>query len=162
MTELYLPCPKCFCADATCANVVGFYDSFSKAADEYLALGHQQERKAIANCDAAIYPSDWAANSAINDYGAAPEKVHVVPFGANVTAHDPQVVHDWITARPFDVMRVLFIGRDWKRKGGETVLRACEILRRHKVKLRLDVVGIPACPVALPQYATNHGDRKST
>src|SRR3546814_4359046 len=67
ISELDVPCPKVFCADATF--------SFSNAAEEYLALGHEQERKALANCDAAIYPSDWAANSAISDYGAPPEKI---------------------------------------------------------------------------------------
>ena len=157
VTELDVPCPKIFCADATFANVLGFYDSFSNVAEEYLALGHEQERRALANCDAAIYPSDWAANSAISDYGAPPEKIHVIPFGANVTVHDPKTVHDWIMARPFDAMRVLFVGRDWKRKGGDTVLQTCEALRRQKLNLRLDIVGIRECPVELPHYATNHG-----
>src|SRR3546814_1191253 len=54
-------------------------------------------------------------------------------------------------------MRVLFVGRDWKRKGGDTVLQTCEALRRQKLNLRLDVVGIGECPVELPHYATNHG-----
>ena len=38
----------------------------------------------IARARKIIYPSEWAARSAVQDYQADPGKVVVVPFGANI------------------------------------------------------------------------------
>jgi glycosyltransferase involved in cell wall biosynthesis len=157
MAELSLPLPRIFLADATFANVLGFYDSFANCTPEFVAQGHAMDRKALANCDAAIYPSEWAARSAIEDYGAPPSKVHVIPWGANVAAPDPATVRAQIEARRFDELRLLFVGRDWARKGGDIVLATCEELRRRGVPLRLDLVGLPSVPVDLPPYARSLG-----
>ena len=157
MAEIDLPLPKIFLADATFANVLGFYDSFTNCAPGFVEQGHAMDRKALANCDAAIYPSEWAARSAIEDYGAPPSKVHVIPWGANITAPDEASVRAQIEARPFDELRLLFVGRDWSRKGGDIVLATCEELRRRGVPLRLDLVGLPRVPVDLPPYARSLG-----
>jgi glycosyltransferase involved in cell wall biosynthesis len=66
-------------------------------------------------------------------------------------------VQGWIDGRRFDVLRLLFVGRDWHRKGGDLVLAACECLRLGAVPLRLDIVGIERLPVDLPPYARLHG-----
>jgi glycosyltransferase involved in cell wall biosynthesis len=157
MAELDLPLPKIFLADATFANVCGFYDSFTDCAPEFVAQGHAMDRKALANCDAAIYPSQWAARSAIEDYGAPPSKVYVIPWGANVAPPDAATVRAQIEARGFDQLRLLFVGRAWFRKGGDIVLATCEELRRRGVPLHLDLVGLPRVPVDLPPYARSLG-----
>jgi glycosyltransferase involved in cell wall biosynthesis len=157
VAQLDVPYPKIFCADATFANVLEFYDTFTNCAPEFIDQGHEQDRKALANCAAAIYPTEWAARSAIERYGASPEKVHVIPFGANVNAPAEATVRGWIEDRRFDELRLLFVGRDWSRKGGDTVLAACEALRRRRVPLRLDLVGPPSVQVRLPSYARAHG-----
>ncbi|QJE72230.1 glycosyltransferase family 4 protein [Aerophototrophica crusticola] len=157
VAELETKLPKIFCADATFQNVIGFYDSFSNLAPSYLAQGHRLERKALASCAAAIYPSDWAAQSAVRDYGADPRKVHVVPFGANVQAPDRATVADRIAARPTDRLVVLFSGREWERKGADIVLAACEMLQAGGIPVELHLVGIRQPPVALPPFATSHG-----
>jgi glycosyltransferase involved in cell wall biosynthesis len=164
MAELDVPYPKIFCADATFANVLETYDSFSNCTPEFINQGDELDRKALANCDAAIYPSEWAARSAIEKYGAHPEKIHVIPFGANVAATDQATVRAQIEARRFDELRLLFVGRDWHRKGGDVVLATCELLHKRKVPLRLDLVGLPQVPVALPRYARSHGllDQKNS
>ncbi len=48
-------------------------------------------------------------------------------------------------------------GRDWKRKGGDIVLRACEIARQQGVRLTLDLVGPDTAPQPLPDFARIHG-----
>jgi glycosyltransferase involved in cell wall biosynthesis len=157
VAALDVPYPKIFCADAPFANVLEFYDSFANCAPEFIEQGHEQERKALANCAAAIYPSEWAARGAIEHYGASPERVHIIPFGANIAAPDAVTINNRIAARRFDEVRILFVGRDWYRKGGDTVLGACDVLGRRKVTVRLDIVGLCHVPVALPQYARSHG-----
>jgi glycosyltransferase involved in cell wall biosynthesis len=53
--------------------------------------------------------------------------------------------------------RILFIGRDWKRKGGDIVLKSCAIAANRGVPIHLDFVGLNVIPEQLPDYATNHG-----
>jgi glycosyltransferase involved in cell wall biosynthesis len=156
VAELCTPHPKVFVADATFANVLDFYDTFTGCAPEFVRQGHDQDRKALANCVAAVYPSTWAAQSAIEDYGASPAKIYVIPFGGNLVPPDEATVMTWIDRRRFDRLRILFIGRDWHRKGGDTVLATCDVLDRRLVPLRLDLVGVEHVP-GLPTYARLHG-----
>ncbi len=66
----------------------------------------------------ALFPwSQWAADSMITDYGADPQKIHVVPPGINL------VKWNFVdrTQRNGDV-RILFVGGGFKRKGGDLLL----------------------------------------
>ncbi len=157
ITAVRASVPMIFCADATFQNMLDCYDEFSRCSRGYLKQGYRQEKAALDACAAALYPSDWAARSAIEDYGTDPAKVHVVPFGANITPPDPDQVEARIAGRSPQRLRLLFIGRDWVRKGGGIVLAAGEILRRRGLDLQLDLVGIAAPPVPLPPFAVNHG-----
>jgi glycosyltransferase involved in cell wall biosynthesis len=156
MAEVSCRQPKVLVADATFANVLDRYEAFTGCAQAYVEMGHAQERKALANCTAAVFPSRWAAESACRDYGTEPSKVHVIPFGANTACKDSQTVRGWIEARPHDRLRVLFVGREWRRKGGDILLAACEALVRDGIAVELDVVGLTS-PPALPPYARCHG-----
>jgi glycosyltransferase involved in cell wall biosynthesis len=154
---LDVPLPKVFCADATFANVVDAYDDYRNCAAEYVELAHAQESRALATCAAAIYPSHFAARSAVEDYGARPDKVHVLPFGAYVGVPSQDAVAAAIGTRSLDPVRILFVGREWKRKGGDIVLTACEIARRQGVRVTLDLVGLDSVPEQLPDVAQSHG-----
>jgi glycosyltransferase involved in cell wall biosynthesis len=149
--------PKIFCADATFAKILGFYDEYSNCAPDYLKRGEEQEARALATCAAAIYPSDWAARSAVEDYGTDPRKVHVVPFGANADPPACDEISAAIERKSFETFHILFIGRDWPRKGGDIVLKACRSAVAQGVPLHLDIVGLDSVPEPLPAYATNHG-----
>lgn len=76
-----------------------------------------------------------AARSAVEDYGAAVERVHVVGAGANVV---PRAV-----SREDDGQTVAFVGRDFERKGGPVLLEAFARLRRARPRARLLVIGPP-------------------
>jgi glycosyltransferase involved in cell wall biosynthesis len=162
ITELDVDIPKIFCADATFQNVLDSYETFSHCAPEYIAQGLRQEARALANCDAVIYPSIWAARSAIEDFGADPAKVHVVPFGANIETPDEADVKSYVAVRRSNQLVLLFIGREWERKGADIVLAACDILYKAGVPLELHMVGIEPPPVCLPAYVVNHGVLKKS
>jgi glycosyltransferase involved in cell wall biosynthesis len=157
LSFLDLDVPKVLCADATFASMIGQYDGFCNCAPEYLRQGHEQEARALENCAAAIFPSEWAAHSAINDYSIDARKVHVVPFGANLEVPSPAAIDDAIKNRAFDTFRILFVGRDWKRKGGDLVLRAAELARADGVPVEVDIVGPDRIPGDLPSYVHWHG-----
>ncbi|WP_176068826.1 glycosyltransferase family 4 protein [Anaeromyxobacter diazotrophicus] len=77
--------------------------------------------------------SRHAARSAVEDYGAAAERTHVVGAGANVLPREVERADDGET--------VLFVGRDFERKGGPVLLDAFVRLRRARPRARLLVVG---------------------
>jgi glycosyltransferase involved in cell wall biosynthesis len=147
-----------FYADANFVSMVDYYEWFSNLSKRSIMLGNTLEKQALENCDLAIYSSDWAAQSAIKDYGINPQKVKVVPFGANIecsrTEKDVEAIFD---AKSKDVCNLLFVGVDWERKGGNIALEAAKILHEKGVNVCLDIVGVKDCPVELPNYVVNHG-----
>jgi glycosyltransferase involved in cell wall biosynthesis len=149
--------PIVFCADATFRNMLDFYDDFTRCATEYVRQGDEQERAALQLAAAAIYPSRWAADSAVTHYDADPAKVHVVPFGANVVARPYQAVKSWVTSRSSKTMKVLFIGREWRRKGLPKVIATCRWLQGQGVDIVLDIVGAQGYRGDRPEFARFHG-----
>jgi len=134
--------PITFCADATFANMVDYYEDFTSISHEYFQQGHRQEAAALSRASLAVYPSEWAARSAIDFYGAAPDRVMVIPFGANLGRKNRrEQVWKWIEARPRNCLRFLFVGRHWRRKGGEMVVLTAKRLMQLGYRVELDVVG---------------------
>jgi glycosyltransferase involved in cell wall biosynthesis len=88
---------------------------------------------ACRRAQACFTASAWAGRSLVDDYGVQPERVHVVGLGRNV---EPLPVVGR-SATP----RFLFVGRDWRRKGGDDLLRAFGLLRARRPAAHLDVVG---------------------
>jgi glycosyltransferase involved in cell wall biosynthesis len=86
-----------------------------------------------ARADSVAMSNSWAAASAIDDYGVAPEKVHVVGMGTNQPLRE--------TDRVWSTPRMLFVGREWERKNGPEVVEAFAEVRRAWPDARLDVVG---------------------
>jgi len=75
--------------------------------------------------------SHWTRTSLIEDYGAAPEKIEVNPPGVDIDVWKPAPKKD--TGR----LRVLFVGGDFYRKGGDVLLEACRGLPEGLVELVL-------------------------
>ena len=77
--------PIIFWADATFDGMIDFYPEFTNLCDETLRDGQRMEQAALSNCRLAIYSSEWAAKTAIDNYDVDSRKVKVVPYGANLT-----------------------------------------------------------------------------
>jgi glycosyltransferase involved in cell wall biosynthesis len=156
----YLDCkqPIAFWTDATFAGMVDFYPAFKNLCTESIKNGNKMERAALNRASLAIYSSDWAARSAIENYGIEPEKVKVVPFGANLertrTLHD---IKTFVEERSSKVCKLLFLGVDWHRKGGETALRVAAELNRAGLKTELTIVGCEPEPRTLPSFVKHVG-----
>jgi glycosyltransferase involved in cell wall biosynthesis len=149
--------PKVFCADATFRNVLDFYEDFSHCAAEYVRQGDLLDRLALQTSAAAIYPSRWAADSAVRHYGADPDKIHVVPFGANIAPPDRDTLRAAIIAKRNAPLRILFIGREWYRKGLPKVVETCQWIASQGVAVQLDVVGGEGYPGRRPSFAHFYG-----
>ena len=163
----YLECdrPMAFWADATFAGIANFYPQYSNLHPDVIHDWHQMERAALERCQLAIYSSDWAAKSAIEFYHADPKKVKVVPFGANIKSElNFAQIKDAIEARPSDVCKLLFIGVEWLRKGGDVAYAVAKHLNESGLKTELTVVGCqPEIDEPLPDFVKPLGFiKKST
>jgi glycosyltransferase involved in cell wall biosynthesis len=79
------------------------------------------ERRVYTAARAVVANSEWAASSLRDRYGLEDERLHVFPFGIDAPHFDDPVAPG-ARGRPA-LPRVVFVGRQLRRKGGE-LLRA--------------------------------------
>lgn len=112
---------------------------------DYGAGWRDRETRLYRGARAIATFSRRVAESLQRDYGVHGERLHVVGGGANVWPDTPERFDDGET--------ILFVGRDFRRKGGQVLLRAFELLRRQRAgRVRLMVAG-PRQRLALPDGA---------
>ena len=134
--------PIVFWTDASFAGLRSTYPEFENVARESLEKGDAMEQEALSRCRLAIYSSEWAAQSAIDHYDVDPKKVRVVPFGANFDS-DKSVaeIEESIDSRETDTCRLLFLGVEWERKGGDIAVEIAARLNRCGLPTELHIVG---------------------
>ena len=149
--------PVTFCADAPLAAMLNYYDSFSRLAPSQLRFAEEAEAAALHRANLAIYPSAWAAQSAIRSYGIDPSKVAVIPFGANFGKKNRrESVEEWINERPMDELRLLFVGKEWQRKGGSLVIETARLLIGQGLRVHVDIVGAAPPAREIDSFVTCH------
>ena len=141
-------------SDTTFAAIEGYYPFFDKLWGHARRAGHQICRQAIERATACVYPSRWAANSAINDYGADSSKVHVVPYGANLA--EPPTRDLVMSSNRQERCQLLFIGVEWERKGGTQAYQTLQGLRSRDVNAHLVVIGCQPPPEVDRTHITVH------
>lgn len=157
----YLDCkqPIVLWTDGLYASLLGFYPVFSNHSANSIRQGNSITQECLSRCKLAIFSSDWAARSAIEMYGADKEKVRVVPFGANMRcAHTVHDIRTMLKSRSRDTVKLLFIGKDWHRKGGDIVFRVTRALHEAGQPVELHFVGcLPPKETDIPSYIHCHG-----
>ncbi len=79
----------------------------------------------------------WVRDSYVNDYGVAPERIDVLPVGTDLALWRPLDTAKTEFERAARPMRILFVGYEFQRKGGETLLRAFRALPTGTAELHL-------------------------
>lgn len=149
--------PKVIYSDATFAGLLNSY-VFDYCSDT-IKKGHFLEQKALETASLAIYSSDNAAASAIENYNVDPSKIKVVPFGANLS-HDYTYsdLKTIVGNRSKKELHLLYLGVNWKRKGGDLATRIVQKLNQEGIKSTLHVVGLKEVPMyPLPDFIKVHG-----
>lgn len=131
--------PVVYLSDATVASVVNYYPEFSGVLRGCISDANLLEQTAINRASLILYSSSWAAQSAQKHYHANPNKVRVVPFGANLD--EPPSAEEVLNRDHSDTCRMLFVGVDWEKKGGRIAFETLLELERMGVSARLTVVG---------------------
>lgn len=83
------------------------------------AIKHHMNRLVFRFARRLLPATEWVRRSLIEDYGVSPDRIEVLPPGTDLTRFHLPV------SRPSDedgVVRLLFIGGDFIRKGGDTLL----------------------------------------
>lgn len=134
--------PLVFHTDATFDGLVDYYVKFTDMCRPALHNGHRIDQAALSHCTLAIYTSEWAAATARTLYEVDPAKLRVVPLGANVPdAPSASEVAQIIDTRASDGCELLFIAREWIRKGGPKALEIVAELVRRGHPARLTIMG---------------------
>lgn len=130
--------PVIYMTDATFQQLQGYYPYFSNLAAYNTRQGIELDKKAFQKTAHCMLASDWCKNSAMNDYGIDPGKISVVPCGANLDAI-PSFTDLNLTAS--GQCRLLFLGVEWDRKGGDITLGTFRILKQRGVNPQLQIIG---------------------
>ncbi len=95
-----------------------------------------------------IYCSKWIKNRVVEIYNINPNKIDVVEMGANIPT--PQ---NYSIEINMDVCRLVFIGINWNRKGGDIVMQVFQHLKKEGFPCTLTIIG--SSPRNRPE--DNHG-----
>ena len=132
--------PLVYLSDATFELMEDYYPKFSNLLACSSRDGHEIERRAIQQAELLIYPCTWASDSAIRHYGADPRTIHVIPFGANVERTPSEEAVRAGLSRP-PGCRLLFVGVEWDRKGGDLALETFHALEGLGMEPELTICG---------------------
>ena len=100
------------------------------------------------------YSSEWAPQSARQDYGAQADKLAVIPFGSNYPfppTHAEALRHQ---PTPDGGCRLLLLGGEWGRKGGPVAYETMVALQKLGIPATLTVIG---CAPPDPENYPNPG-----
>ncbi len=106
------------------------------------------ERQIYQNASLTFLRSSNVRRSLIEEYGCPPEKAVLVYAGSNAKV-SPVKTKNTDYTKPV----ILFVGLDWKRKGGPDLVEAFKLVREKIPAARLTIVGaepdlqVPGCQV---------------
>jgi glycosyltransferase involved in cell wall biosynthesis len=95
----------------------------------------EYERVLYSKIDCIFPMSRWLADSFCNDFGVNPNKVFPVGAGVNL----PRIMEP--DSRRVGTKKILFVGKDFRRKGGDVLLDAFAIVRKKIKDAELIIVG---------------------
>jgi glycosyltransferase involved in cell wall biosynthesis len=133
--------PIVYISDTTFALMEDYYPGFSDLTEASHREGNEIEARAILGASVLAYPSQWAARSAVDDYGADEDRVRIVALGANLdfVPNSDRVLRRR-EGRGSDCT-LLFVGMNWERKGGDIALEAAIRMNEAGVETKLIVCG---------------------
>ena len=109
-----------------------------------------REQKIYESAAGVFAMSEWFANALVEWSDVSPDKVTVVYAGLNAIEASPEK-KGWTEGRTTrdEAAKLLFVGSDFFRKGGDIVLKALALLRRECLpNVQLTVAGPDRWPLA--------------
>lgn len=99
----------------------------------------EEEKATLQKSSMIVYSSEWAANSAIHDFGLDLARIKIIPLGANLDSiPEKNKIFNKLSATQ---CQLLFIGKDWARKGGNIAYQTLLDLLEMGLDVKLTMVG---------------------
>jgi glycosyltransferase involved in cell wall biosynthesis len=151
--------PMVLWPDAVFEDLIDFYPQFTNMAGVTIRNGNQMEQKALERCSHIVYSSNWAANGAMKHYNIPSDKISVIPYGANIDSTDNEdSIEEKIRLKSNKICKLLFVGVDWYRKGGDLALRTAKYLHNQGLNTELHILGThPPATEEIPPFVKVHG-----
>lgn len=127
--------PVCSYHDGNLAVLLKSPYGHPSIARRHIARALNYERELYSRMRFVFPMSAWLADSFIGDNGVPRERVHPVGAGINL----PRILDT--EGRTYDAPRVLFVGKDFARKGGPDLLKAFALVRREIPEAELTIIG---------------------
>lgn len=108
---------------------------YPKVHDKYIKRSLEYETNVYKKMDLIFPMSRWAAESFVRDFGVESKKV--VPVGAGLNLPYIKEVKD----KTYDEPRILFVGKEFERKGGMHLLEAFRTVRKEIKNATLTIIG---------------------
>src|SRR5262249_38510773 len=107
---------------------------------------YEWDSRTLERSDFIAFAADWVRDDVIQHYKVPAEKIHVVPFGANLAPVSREAVSESIAARNKKACQLTFLGVDWPRKGLPLQYEGRRTWNRGGAHTELAVVGcqVPA------------------
>jgi glycosyltransferase involved in cell wall biosynthesis len=122
--------------DATYGQLINYYPAYSNLLKRSIHELNVLEKMALDKASLIVSWSEWAARSAIEEYQANSEKVRVVPTGANFDS--PPAKEKVLLKEKSGCCKLLFVGLNWERKGGEIAFEA--LLKLHEIGIQAELI----------------------
>jgi glycosyltransferase involved in cell wall biosynthesis len=134
--SIYAHVPSVISLDATPSNLDSVAAGYAhrRQPDLFERLKSRMIRGAIQKVKAYVTWSEWAKGPLVQEYGAPADLVHVITPGSDLTAFSSSRERDYL-----EKVRVLFVGGNFQRKGGEQLVEAARE-RRLKGRIELHLV----------------------
>lgn len=136
--------PVIYSTDATFALLHNYYTGFSNLNRFSAKSGNTIEKRAILNSEMIFCTSEWAASSVKNNYNFSPEKLFVLPRGANIDKIPPAAILE--KKRKSETCRLLYMGHDWYRKGYDIAYKTMNYIRTRGIPVKLVAIGCSPPP----------------
>jgi glycosyltransferase involved in cell wall biosynthesis len=139
---------KWFFIDQTLLQLFDHYGLRSSVGRGIAREAVEREREGYHAAEGIIAHSRWAAESVRKDYGVSASRVHVVVPGANIDSAEYERWESEEATRRKSCegdrggpLRLVFVGKNWQRKGLDRALGALNLARRAGSSATLAVIG---------------------
>jgi glycosyltransferase involved in cell wall biosynthesis len=126
--------PYILCTDITPIqydSMASFYNHTPDRSGPLKQYKHIINKRVFQHAQRILPWSSWTGASLIKDYGIPAERIEVIAPGVNLDLWRP------VEKNHPGPIRILFVGGDFYRKGGNLLLQACEKLQPGLVELHL-------------------------
>lgn len=146
-------------SDATFQNILNYYNDYKNLSIAQINEFENIEKEVLKKTDYVCLTSSWATKTAIEHYKLPENKVFETPFGANLLDEVEVDIEDLKNkSNNLETLELLFIGKNWERKGGEKLFDLATKLKKKNINFKLKIIGCsPAIPENLQTNIKSYG-----